>query len=338
MKIACVTSPVLAVVLALPLDATAQLPLPIIDVHLHSLGADDQGPPPLALCLPTTSFGAASSGSSWGLELLTGYKDPPCADPSWSPVTDDALMEETVAIMERRNIIGVTSGPRRNAWQARVPERIIPGTQLFFNGVNPAPVEFMRARFTEGSVQVFAEVTIQYAGLEPTDPSLEPYFALAEELDVPMGIHVGPGPPGAPYLFTPRYRARLHSPLLYEEILIRHPKLRLYLMHTGWPMLDDLLALMWAHPQVYVDLGMISWALPPQELHRYLRTIVQAGFGDRVMFGSDHMVWPAALDFAIDNIESADYLTETQKRDIFYNNAARFLRLSDEQIARHHGR
>jgi inhibitor of KinA sporulation pathway (predicted exonuclease) len=31
-------------------------------------------------------------------------------------------------------------------------------------------------------------------------------------------------------------------------------------------------------------------------------------------------------------------LTEEQKRDIFYNNAARFLRLSDADIAKHHGR
>jgi predicted TIM-barrel fold metal-dependent hydrolase len=28
--------------------------------------------------------------------------------------------------------------------------------------------------------------------------------------------------------------------------------------------------------------------------------------------------------------------TEVQKRDILYNNAARFLRLSDEEIAKHH--
>jgi predicted TIM-barrel fold metal-dependent hydrolase len=31
-------------------------------------------------------------------------------------------------------------------------------------------------------------------------------------------------------------------------------------------------------------------------------------------------------------------LTEEQKRDIFYNNAARFLRLSDADIAKHHRR
>jgi predicted TIM-barrel fold metal-dependent hydrolase len=253
-------------------------------------------------------------------------------------MTDEELMEATVAIMERRNIIGVTSGPRRNAWQARAADRIIPGNQILMNLRPPPSVDFMRTQIENGDFRVFGEITFQYAGIEPNDPAFEPYVALAEEMDIPMGIHVGPGPPGAPYLFAPNYRARLHSPLLYEDLLVRHPNLRLYLMHAGWPMLDDLLALMWVHPQVYVGLGVISWALPPAEFHRYLRTIVEAGFGERVMFGSDQMVWPGALEFAIDNIESADYLTDGQKRDILYNNAARFLRLSDEEIAAHHGR
>jgi predicted TIM-barrel fold metal-dependent hydrolase len=148
---------------------------------------------------------------------------------------------------------------------------------------------------------------------------------------------MGPGPPGAPYLGFSAYRARLHNPLLLEDVLIRHPDLRLYVMHAGWPMLDDLLALLWAHPQVHVGLGVISFALPRAEFHRYLRRIVEAGFGKRVMFGSDQMVWPDALEAAIRSVETADFLTEDQKRDILYDNAARFLRLSDEEIARHHG-
>jgi uncharacterized protein len=41
---------------------------------------------------------------------------------------------------------------------------------------------------------------------------------------------------------------------------------------------------------------------------------------------------------AIEAIEQAPFLTEEQKRDILYNNAARFLRLSKEEIARHHDR
>jgi uncharacterized protein len=109
-------------------------------------------------------------------------------------------------------------------------------------------------------------------------------------------------------------------------------------MHAGWPMLDDLLALLRTHPQVYVEVGVIYWALPRAEFHRYLQRIVEAGFGRRVMFGSDQMVWPGVIERAIRSIEAAPFLSPEQKRDILYNNAARFLRLSDADIARHHGR
>ncbi len=56
------------------------------------------------------------------------------------------------------------------------------------------------------------------------------------------------------------------------------------------------------------------------------------------MFGSDQLTWPGVIEPAIAVIEEAPFLSEEQKRDILYNNAARFLGLSEEEIARHHGR
>ena len=103
----------------------------------------------------------------------------------------------------------------------------------------------------------WGEITNQYAGIPPDDPRMEPYWAMAEALDIPVGIHVGPGPPGVIYLGATGYRARLHSALTVEEVLVKHPKLRLYIMHAGYPMLDDLLAVLYAHPQVHVDTGVI---------------------------------------------------------------------------------
>lgn len=68
---------------------------------------------------------------------------------------------------------------------------------------------------------------------------------------------------------------------------------------------------------------------PRKGFHAYLRRLVEAGYGKRVMFGSDQMVWPEAIGMAVEAIEAADFLTREQKADIFYNNAARFLRLPD---------
>ena len=49
------------------------------------------------------------------------------------------------------------------------------------------------------------------------------------------------------------------------------------------------------------------------------------------MFGSDQLLWPEMIRLAIENIESAKFLSADQKRDIFYNNAARFLRLDQKK-------
>ncbi len=170
----------------------------------------------------------------------------------------------------------------------------------------------------------------QYAGVAPTDPIADSLFSLAEEFDVPVGLHLGLGPPAAAYLGSPNYRARLSDPLSLEEALVKHPRLRLYVMHAGWPMGDAMVALLYAHPQVYVDVAVIDWALPRREFHDYLRRLVQAGFGKRILFGSDQMLWAEAIGLAIESINSADFLTEEQKRDILYNNAVRFFRLGDE--------
>lgn len=87
------------------------------------------------------------------------------------------------------------------------------------------------------------------------------------------------------------------------------------------------------YPQVYVDLSAISSedVVPRETFYAYLKALVEAGLGKRLMFGSDG--W---LEESIEAINSAPFLSDEQKRDIFYNNAARFLRLSEEQMAEHH--
>ncbi len=311
-------------------------PPPIIDMHLHAIPLAYfeklGGPAPIPHCVPMTDYPVPPSGRRW---LETFRSRAVTCRAAWSPSTDDEVMQKTLAIMKRRNVIAVTSGSEVARWSEVAPGRII--RSFSFGGGPDAPsVDDVRKSFEAGRFAVFGEVGAQYLGMAPDDPSLEPYWALLEKLGVPVGIHIGTGPVGAPYVGFDRYRARLHSPLALEEVLVRHPDLRVYIMHAAWPMLDDLLAVLWTHPQVYVDVGAIVWALPRVEFHRYLRRIVEAGFGKRVLFGSDQMVWPETLEMAIESIESAEFLTAEQRREIFFDNAARFLQLSEQQLAAMH--
>ncbi len=320
-------------------SASAQAPPPIIDMHLHAARAASNGPPPTAICAPVPEMPLLDPAKSWAESFGQWLKNPPCRDPIWGPETDEAVLEQTLAVLNRRNIVGLTSGPEPllERWTKASPERIRPALGFTLGSVT-APAQ-VRQWFKEKRYVAFAEVAIQYNGISPSDPMFEPYLAAAEDADIPMGIHIGTGPPGARYLSgTGQYRARLHSPLVLEEALVRHPKLRVWIMHAGWPMLDDLLAVLWAHPQVHLDVGVISYVLPRAEFHRYLQRIVDAGFGRRVMFGSDQMNWPGAIERALAAIESAPFLSAQQKREILFDNAARFLRMSDEEKARLHGK
>lgn len=40
--------------------------------------------------------------------------------------------------------------------------------------------------------------------------------------------------------------------------MLRHKRLRLYVMHAGWPEVESMAALLYAHPNVYVDVAALS--------------------------------------------------------------------------------
>lgn len=329
----------LPALLLLPLYARAQQPLPIIDMHLHAMAADCNGPPPLAICVPVLShLPTLDPSRPWGEVFITALKNPSCSDPIWSPMTDEALMDQTIEVLDRRNIIGILSGPPDLVlrWSDGAPDRFIPSVE-FRIGRNDISPDSMRQLFGRGPFAALGEISNQYAGIAPDDERMEPYWALAEELDVPVGIHLGEGPPGGGHLF-PEYRIRLGNPLLLEDVLSRHPGLRLWVMHYGSPLLDEMIAVLQSYPNVYVDLSPNHWRYPRAYFYRQLEELIDAGFGKRVMYGSDQMNWPGVIEPSIAVIEEAPFLSEEQKRDILYNNAARFLRLSEEAIARHHGR
>jgi len=281
---------------------------PIIDVHLHAY--PDDMPIPAAV----------NPATGKAVQLKNGA----------------AHRAACLAEMKRLNIVkGIVSGGDGDriaaaiSWHDADPGRIIPGAGVRGSEDTPLPdLNLLRSAFKEGRLKVLGEVTTQYAGLTLDDPKYAAYLALAVEMDIPVALHTGTMPPGMS--FDPccrKARARLGDPILVEEALNRYPKLRLNLMQEGWPYLDDTISTLFHYPQVNADLGAINWLLPRAEFHHYFEALMRAGFGKRLMFGTDQMYWPEGIAMAVEAVSSAPFLSPAEKQDIFYDNAARFYRL-----------
>ena len=183
---------------------------PIIDMHMHALslwyGSD--GKPPPADC----------------------YGDP-CEPIHTAAMSDDDLLRMTVAAMERHKIVlGFLSGEIDTVvkWMAEVPGRFIGSPAMGQPG--ELGVAYLREEYATGRLTAMGEIGAQYHGYAPNDPALEPYFQLAEELDLPVLIHtLGNG------AFRPGFRVAAGNPTLLEDVLVLYPDLRLYVENCGFP-------------------------------------------------------------------------------------------------------
>lgn len=194
-------------------------------------------------------------------------------------------------------------------------------------------VRWLESQLASRKLGGLGELAFSYAGLAPSDPKMAPYWALAAEYDVPAFVHSGRGPPEGrgPRRHEgccPDFDPELGNPALLRPVLQKYPELRLVLQHVGFDFMEETIALMSDYPGVYVDMSVVN-SVGPLEVHdAALRQIIDAGMAGRVLFGSDDQ----DIGIIRDRIDGAEYLTAEQRRSIFYDNAARFLRLTPETI------
>jgi len=281
---------------------------PIIDVHLHAKSSVSSKNRP---CFPQ-----------------------PCLGETTLAKTADQLKPLTLAAMKRNNIVlGLISGEELDNVLSWTED----SQDLFLTGImvnRPSDIKLSTARelLSSNRAQFLGEVGPAYFGIPIDDPKLDPYFAMAHELDVPVLIHLlGIGGDS-------QYDPNLGNPINLVPILLKYPNLRVYLENAGWPYFEEAVSIMYQYPNVYADLSTIMHMFPRKVVLDYLKKLFDHGLGKRIMFGSDDMIWPEVIDENVELIQSVQFLNLSQKEDIFYNNAARFLRLSKEQIKDHHGK
>lgn len=277
----------------------AQARPPIIDMHMHASRPGRQPDP------------------------RPCYPEPSCDRVPAVAKSDADVLRLTLEAMDRYNIVlGFLSDTLESVdkWVQAAPGRFLPSPMI----ADPTRIDLaaLRKAYQSGKLRAIGELSNQYQGIAANEPIMDPIFALAEEFDLPVLIHMG-----GTAASSSKFRISQGHPELLQDVLVRHPRLRLYLENAGFPFLEETIVLLYRYQNVYADLSTITWIFPRPIFQQYLRGLVNAGLAKRLMFGSDQMAWPETIGEAIDAIESVDFLTPEQKRDIFYNNAARFLRL-----------
>ena len=145
-------------------------------------------------------------------------------------------------------------------------------------------------------------------GLPPDHAYYFPYYAKCQELGVPVIISTGhtldlmPNEPG--------------RPMHLDKIALYFQDLAIVCTHTGWPWVEEAIALAWKHPNVF--LGTSAYA--PKYWKPEMVRFIDAHGKDKCMWGTDFPL--------IDHAASLEQLAELGIRDtsldkFLYGNAAR---------------
>ena len=121
--------------------------------------------------------------------------------------------------------------------------------------------------------------------LAPDHARYYPFYAKCVELGVPYQLQVGQS-----MIYAPEHRTRsVGQPITLDGVACDFPELKLVGIHVGIPWHDEMIAMAWKHPNVFIGSDAHSPRYWPESFVRYLNSYGQ----DKVIFGTDFPV----LDF-----------------------------------------
>jgi predicted TIM-barrel fold metal-dependent hydrolase len=155
--------------------------------------------------------------------------------------------------------------------------------------------------------------------IHSNDKLYYPIYAKCVELDVPVWIHTSVN-------FVPQLTIDFGRPIYLDEAAGHFPELTIVAGHGGWPWVNELMAVLWRHDNVFADIGAIrpryigtpgsGW----ETLLRYGDTILQ----DKIVFST---AWPAQ-DFKTSIAEIRQLpIKDGVKRKWLGGNASKILKL-----------
>jgi uncharacterized protein len=130
--------------------------------------------------------------------------------------------------------------------------------------------------------------------LAPDHARWYPFYAKCVELDIPVQLQVGQS-----MVYEPTHPLRsVGRPITLDSVACDFPELKIVGIHVGIPWTDEMIAMAWKHPNVYIGTDAHAPRYWPDSLVKYINSYGQ----DKVIFGTDFPI----LDFkrARDEVEA----------------------------------
>jgi predicted TIM-barrel fold metal-dependent hydrolase len=128
---------------------------------------------------------------------------------------------------------------------------------------------------------VAAQAYPHWFGRAIDDSIWYPFAALCEELCIPLQTQAG----RCLVYDTKRPRPNVGQPATIDRLACDFPDLAIVGTHTGWPWIEEMIAVADKHPNVYISID----AYAPKYLAPSLRHYINSWGVGKVMFGTD---WP----------------------------------------------
>jgi len=303
--------------------------LGVIDFHVHfpvenTMGYPESKRPPQH---PRLQAYARERGHRMAKEWNTE----PAEAPARTPEEIDAAIERWYAEVQGhalQRIVFVSAGGNERLAEvvARHPDRF---TGLAHHALEPGACDPLRHAVDELGLR-------GYKLLGPmTDyafeaPELRSVWEFLAERELPVLIHFGFLGRGGGVVEHPRM-----SPLSLFTVARDFPEIPFVIPHFGAGYFQELLALCWSLPNIYIDTSgsnqWMRWMPYPLTLEDLYRKALDTVGAERIVFGSDSSYFPRGFSerYLVDQLRACYTMNVPQDdiRLIFGGNASRLLRL-----------
>jgi len=155
-------------------------------------------------------------------------------------------------------------------------------------------------------------------GIPPHHAKMYPIYSTCVELDIPIWFHLS--------INYSTNNMEVERPIYLDIVAQDFPELKIIAGHGGWPWVNELVAVAWRNPNIFIDIasylpkyiGMkgTGW----EQLIHFGNSVLQ----DKILFGSTWLFMGMSIKQLADGVMELP-LKEEVKRKWLYENAARLL-------------